>query len=457
MSALSLLFPIAALGCSSPHASSVPPTFQQAEAGPDSWRLIYCGSLLDRPGQDPRSNATLVVKNGRIDAVRHGRLNPSELSAGAADVEIIDLGEHFVLPGMIDCHTHITSEYTRDIRLRRVEESDADSAIRATVYALRTLEAGFTTIRNVGSSGDAIFALRDAIEEGLIPGPRIMAAGESISPSGGHSDGTHGYREDLFDPPGVHEGIADGPMDCRRAVRVQVKRGADLIKLTATGGVLSDTAAGTEQQFFADELEAIVDTAHQLGRRVAAHAHGARGIAAALRAGVDSIEHGSFLNEECIELFNSTGAFLVPTVMAGETVSKRAQDPTYFPPAVSAKAREVGPVMHDMLRRAHEGGVRIAFGTDSGVSEHGRNAEELLLMVSAGMSNADVLVAATVNAAELCGLSTELGSLVPGRVADVIATLGNPLEDMSRLQHVSFVMRGGEVYKGIEYQRELDR
>lgn len=422
---------------------------QEALSPPQSWTILHCGTLLAVPGQPSQRTMTIVIKGGVIDSILPGFADPVDLVelANARAVEVINLADHVVMPGLIDCHTHITGEYTADIRLRRLEETDADAAVRGVVYARRTLEAGFTTIRNVGSSGDAGFALRDAINSGLIPGPRILVAGESISPTGGHSDSTLGYREDIFAIPASMQGIADGPAACRKAVRAQVKRGADVIKLTATGGVLSATAAGTEQQFFDDELYAIVETAHLLGRKVAAHAHGTNGINAALRAGVDSIEHGTFLDDESISLFKKTGAFLVPTILAGKTVAEKARIDGYYPAPVAAKARRVGPVIQDAFARAHRGGVRIAFGTDSGVSAHGDNAREFLLMVEAGMSPADAIVSATINAAELLGLSDTIGTVEPGKAADLIATTGDPLVEISQLQRVVFVMRAGKVYK----------
>ena len=412
-----------------------PPAAQDTE----TW--LRCGTALVVPGEAPRPEVTLVVREGRIAAIREGY---PPLAPGA---RAVDLREAFVLPGLIDCHTHLTHELSRTSRLERVEESDADRAIRAVVYARRTLEAGFTTVRNVGSSGDAIFALRDAIEKGWIPGPRILAAGESLSPTGGHSDETLGYREDLFELPGPALGICDGVAECRKGVRLQVKRGADVIKLVATGGVLSATNAGTEQQFFGDELTAIITTAHSLGRKVAAHAHGTRGILAALHAGVDSIEHGTYLDDEAIALFKETGAYLVPTLLAGQTVVDLAQDEGYFPAVIREKALRVGPVLAASLGRAYRAGVRIAFGTDSGVSRHGENWREFPLLVAAGVSPADALVFATRNAADLLGLD-DVGTLEVGMRADIIALPASPLEEISALGRVSFVMQAGRIVKG---------
>jgi imidazolonepropionase-like amidohydrolase len=407
--------------------------------------LVHCGTLMAIPGEATKSRATLVVRDGDVVEVREGFVTAAQY--GVRNAEVLDLTEMFVMPGMIDCHVHLTGEMSPNARLRAVENSDADAAMDGVVFARRTLEAGFTTVRDVGASGSAIFALRDAINEGKVVGPRVLAAGEAITPTGGHGDGTHGYRDDLFDYPTPFVGVADGPYEARKAVRHQVKRGADVIKLTATGGVLSATAAGTDQQFFEDELEAIVDTAHSLGRNVAAHAHGADGIKAALRAGVDSIEHGSFLDDEAIELFRETGAYLVPTVFAGETVTMLAGREGYLVPSVREKALAVGPGMIDALGRAHRAGVNIAFGTDCGVGPHGQNARELELMVEAGMPPEAVLRSATVNAANLCGLGERVGTLERGKAADFIAVRGSPLEDISVLRSVTVVARNGVVVK----------
>lgn len=407
--------------------------------------LVHCGTLLEVAGKAPKRNATLVVRDGVIDEVRSGFATPAQV--GDPSAQVIDLSTLFVMPGMIDCHVHLTGEMAPDARLRAVQDTDADSALNGVVYARRTLDAGFTTVRDVGASGDAIFALRDAINAKKVVGPRILAAGEAITPTGGHGDGTHGYRDDLFDYPTPFVGVADGPYEARKAVRHQVKRGADLIKLTATGGVLSATAQGTGQQFFEDELAAIVETSHALGRKVAAHAHGADGIKAALRAGVDSIEHGSFLDDEAISLFKEKGAYLVPTVFAGETVANLAKKDGYFVPAVREKALAVGPVMLGALGKAHQAGVKIAFGTDCGVGPHGENGRELELMVEAGMPNAEVIRSATVIAAELCGLESSIGTLERGKVADFIAVEGSPLDDISVLRNVRVVARDGVVVK----------
>jgi imidazolonepropionase-like amidohydrolase len=311
-------------------------------------------------------------------------------------------------------------------------------------YGMRTLRAGFTTIRNVGADRNAIFALRDAINQGIVMGPRIRASGQSITPTGGHGD-RNGFRDDIFPHP--HSGVCDGVAECRRAVRTQIKYGADHIKYVATGGVLSITDTGTGQQFTDEEQIALIEAAHAMGRKVAAHAHGKTGMEAALRAGVDSIEHGSYLDEETADLFVETGAYLVPTLIAGHTVERIATErPDFYPPEVRQKALEVGPVMRNALRIAYEKGVKIAFGTDAGVNDHGTNAYEAVLMHEAGMPERAILISATVNAAELIGLFDFIGTIEATKDADIIAVRENPLEDISTLLEPTFVMaRGNEV------------
>ena len=417
---------------------------------PPRWTVVHCGYLLGVPGQAPLENAIVVIQDDRIQAVVGNRddiaFTPGAVAPGST-VHRVDLRDKWVLPGLIDCHVHITHETSATRRLDRVTKTDAEIALDGTVYARKTLEAGFTTVRDVGALGPAVFDLRDAINAGSVVGPRVLAAGHAITPTGGHGDRTHGFRDGIFDIPGAREGIADGEGGARRAVRAQVKRGADLIKLTATGGVLSNTAAGVERAFFDDELEAIVATAHLLGRKVAAHAHGTSGINAALRAGVDSIEHGTYLDEESISLFKQNGAFLVPTITAGKAVTAFAGVEGYYTAPVMAKARRVGPAIQGAFANAYREGVRIAFGTDAGVFPHGMNALEFTYMVEAGMSPEDAIVSATLHAAELCGLTNEIGTVEVGKVADLIAVASDPREDIEQLLAVGYVMKSGRTIK----------
>ncbi|MAW79704.1 MAG: Xaa-Pro dipeptidase [Parvularcula sp.] len=431
------LFLLAALFC-------LPAGAQAAD-----YAVVHAGRLLAFPGEEARSDQTVIIKDGMVERVAAGFIGQDEIGASADDtVAVHDLKNMFVMPGLIDGHVHILSENNPRARLQRVEMSEADLAIAGAGFAEKTLMAGFTTVRDVGAgSSDAIFALRDGIARGDVPGPRLFASGATISVTGGHGDGTQGYTDEIAEL--LHsKGVCDGVGECRKAVREQVRRGADHIKLTATAGVLSNTAAGLEQQFFDDELKAIMDSAHAMGRKVTAHAHGVNGINAALRAGVDSIEHGTYLDNESIRLFKRTGAYLVPTLLAGATVVEWAEDPTSFLlPPQRAKALQVGPVMHDMAKRAHEGGVKIAFGTDTGVSKHGENAREFALLVSAGMTPMEAIRAATVAGADNLGKSDVLGSIAPGKYGDLVAVEGDPLSDVTELEDIDFVMKEGVVYK----------
>jgi len=314
------------------------------------------------------------------------------------------------------------------------------------VYAKRTLEAGFTTIRNVGADGGADVALKKAINDGLVPGPRIWTARVTLSTTGGHGD-QGGLRPDLWVAPTWMDGIVDSADEARKAVRYQHKYGADLIKITATGGVLSIGDSGDAQQFTDEEMHAIVEAAHLLGMKVAAHAHGKRGIEAAIKAGVDSIEHGTYGDAQSFALYKEHGTYLVPTIIAGKTVAEMATIPGHFHPSVQAKAATIGPLIQDMFRRAYAAGVKIAFGTDSGVSNHGDNAREFTYMVEAGMPPSEAILAATRSAADLLGASDRIGSIQAARFADIIAVAGNPLTDIGELRRVTFVMKGGKVYK----------
>lgn len=409
----------------------------------DQWKIIHAGTLLADAREAPVSEQSVIVRNNQIVEIRPGFVQPGEVS-GTANARVVDLRNAFVMAGLIDSHTHILSQQEPNRREIAVTRTPEFSTLMGYEYGMRTLRAGFTSIRNVGASRNAIFALRDAINQGIVMGPRIRAAGQGITPTGGHGDGG-GFRDDVFPEP--HSGVCDGPTECRKAVRTQVKYGADHIKYVATGGVLSMTATGTEQQFTDESQIALIQAAHAMGRKVAAHAHGKTGMMAALRAGVDSIEHGSYLDEEVADLFVATGAYLVPTLIAGHTVERIASErPDFYPPEIRQKALEVGPIMRNALRIAHERGVKIAFGTDAGVNDHGTNAYEAVLMHNAGMPERDILISATVNAADLMGILDFAGTLEPGKDADIVAYRGNPLSDIAALMTPAFVMaRGNEV------------
>lgn len=415
-----------------------------AEPASEQVLIVHAGSLLAVPGEPPRERQSVIVRDGLIAEIRHGFVAAGEVESSGS-VEIVDLSNQFVLPGLTDLHTHITGELGPHSKLAAVTLSPVDHALDGVVFLRRTLEAGFTTIRNTGGDPEVMFALRRGVAAGKIAGPRIFAAGAAVANTGGHAD-SHGYLEEILELF-QSSGVCDGADDCRRAVRAQIKRGSDWIKITATGGVLSETAAGVGQQLFADELEAIVETAALMGRKVAAHAHGTDGINAALEAGVATIEHGTYSDQASFALFRQTGAFLVPTILAGATVAQMARESDFMPPPIRKKALEVGPKMIEMVRAAHEAGVRIAFGTDSGVSRHGDNAREFGLMVEAGMSPMEAIAAATVVAAEVLGVTAEQGTIEPGKRADLIATSGSPLDDVGELMAVRFVMKEGEIYK----------
>ena len=392
--------------------------------------FVEAGRLLADPSNGVvQRGKTLVIRGNQVVEVRDGFVGDP------AQGQVIDLRTAFVLPGLIDSHVHLTGQQNPNSRLEEVTLSDADQAMVGARYARRTLMAGFTTVADLGAGNQAIFALRNAVRNGDVPGPRIIAAGSSVSIHGGHGD-INGFRDDVMHLLSS-ESICSGVDDCMRAVRTQVRAGADIIKITATGGVLSNTAAGLGQQFSDPELTAIVDSAHRMGRQVTAHAHGVDGINAFLRAGGDSIEHGTYLDDQSIRLFKANGAWLVPTLLAGDFVARIASGPNnFFTPAQTAKALEAGPKMLDMARRAHEGGVRIAFGTDSGVSAHGDNAQEFALLVRAGLTPLEAIQAATVGAAEHLRISSEAGKIAPGMPADIVAVSGDPLTDVTELERM---------------------
>lgn len=408
-------------------------------------RVIYAGTMLAGVDLAVTKKQTIIIKDGKITKIESGY--PSLAALKLPNAEVIDLKNQFVMPGLIDMHVHVTFERDANANPHRfLTEYDADYALRSLKYLQRTLKAGFTTVRDLGSSYKVIFPLQRGVMRGDIVGPRIFAAGDTITPTGGHAD-LHGYRKDITDVLGGGLGVCDGADDCRRAVREVIKSGADVIKITATGGVLSNTAAGVNQQLSDDELAAIVDTAHHLGRKVTAHAHGTAGVKAALSAGVDSIEHGSYLDKEAIKLFKKSGAYLVPTLLAGATVSKEVLSNPNMPQAIADKVREVTPKMQSSFKLALKNNVNIAFGTDSGVSRHGLNADEFSLMVKYGMTTKQAIKSATVDAALLLAQQDSLGDLSVGKQADIISVENSPLDNINELKNVQFVMKAGQVYK----------
>ncbi len=410
----------------------------------DKVQIIHAGTLLAVPGEKPLKEQTVLIKNGMVESVQSGYISAQKL--GYEGSEITDLKNKFVLPGFIDMHTHVTGE--RDPNANPHEwttQNDQDLAYKSIPYLERTLQAGFTTVRNLGADAELIGAIQRATDKGLIAGPRIVYSGGAISATGGHGD-SHGYRTDIL-ALDDNVGICNGADDCRRAVRARVKQGAGVIKITATGGVLSNTAAGLSQQLTDEEMKSIVEAANSLGRKVAAHAHAADGINAALRAGVSSIDHGSYLDDESVKLFLENDAWLVPTLLAGISVRDELAVNDQIPPAIVDKINTVVPVVEASFKRALNGGVNIAFGTDSGVSKHGENAREFEIMVKYGMKEDHAIKSATLNAAELLGMENQLGSIEKGKYADIIAVDNNPLENISELKTITFVMKNGVIYK----------
>ncbi|MEW6991687.1 amidohydrolase family protein [Colwelliaceae bacterium 6441] len=405
-------------------------------------QVIHAGELLAVPGQAPLKKQTVVIVDGKISDIKKGFVAAKSIDK---DATLVDLSKSFVMPGLMDMHVHLQGELGPKNDSNKLRLSDADLVVKSAYFAKKTLMAGFTTVRDLGGSPEESFALRDGIKRGWIQGPRIFAAGSNVAVTGGHGD-VDGMSPDLLE---MHTAktICDGPYDCRRATRRAIKFGADVIKITSTGGVLSDTDTGTGQQMADDELREVVNAAHVLGRKVASHAHAADGINAALRAGVDSIEHGSYANEESIKLFKQTGAYLVPTLMAGDTVVALAKNTNFMSPAISAKAIRVGGDMIENFKRSYQSGVKIAYGTDSGVSKHGNNGKEAVLMYQAGMTVQDILKSATIHSADLIGQSKNLGTIEVGKMADIIATHKSPLTDISELLDVDFVMKSGDVVK----------
>jgi imidazolonepropionase-like amidohydrolase len=404
--------------------------------------LVYCGKLIDPKAGQVLTEMSIIVTGNTVTAVEKGYI------PAAAGDKVIDLKNLTVMPGLIDSHVHLEDQFSANSQLRGFTMNESDIAFQSTVYAKTTLMAGFTTVRDVGGTGVNI-ALRNAINKGLVAGPHVYTAGKIISSTGGHGDPTHGFREGLYTEPSDIETVADGKDACIKAVRQMYKEGADLIKITASGGVLSLEKDGSGAQFSDEELTAIVQTAKDYGMRVAAHAHGAEAIKRAIRAGVTSIEHGTFMDDEAIALFKKYGTWYVPTIIAGKSVADSAKIPGYFPAVIAGKALAVGPIIQGTFAKAYKAGVKIAFGTDAGVYAHGKNWMEFVYMSEAGMPPLEAIKCATVNAAELIGISDKAGTLEPGKWADIVAVEGDPVQDMHVMGQVRFVMKEGVVYKRV--------
>ena len=403
--------------------------------------VIHAGRLIDGVSGQPRNQVSILVHDDRITDVQPGFVTP----AGAG---VIDLSHSTVLPGMIDCHVHVTGQFDGGNPIaEQVTETRFDAAVKSTAYARATLLAGFTSVRDVGADTDIIVALKKQIAKGIVPGPRLWVSGAPLGPTGGHADQSTGLDPELSDPVWSHT-IIDSPEDARKAVREHKKLGTDLIKIMPSGGVLSVNDDPNRQLMADDEIKAVIDTAHALGMKVAAHAHGKRAIDAAVRLGVDSIEHGSFADAESYKLMKEHGTYLVPTLLVAQTVYDVAKaHPEQLNPSSAQKALMVAPRVRQNLHDAYEAGVKIAFGTDQGLAPHGTNAKEFALMVAAGMTPMDAIIAATGSAADLIGDTQDIGSVRAGRYADIVAVDGDPLADVHTLEHVQFVMKGGTVYK----------
>lgn len=402
--------------------------------------ILHCGKLIDVKNKAVLENMSVIIEGNKIVDVKQGYVQ-----ARPAD-KLIDLKNRTVMPGLMDMHVHLEGETKRGAVTDRFTMNPQDIAFESVKYANVTLLGGFTTVRDLGGSGVNV-SLRNAINKGLITGPRIYTAGKSIATTGGHADPTNGYRKNLMGDPGPNEGVINGADDARKAVRQRYKDGADLIKITATAGVLSQAKDALGAQFTEEELKAIVETAKDYGFKVAAHAHGPEGMKRAIRAGVTSIEHGTYMDDEAIELFIKYGTWYVPTIIAGKSTADSARMPGYYSDIVTPKALVVGPRIQATFTKAYKAGVKIAFGTDAGVYAHGKNWKEFVYMVEGGMPAIETIRSATYNTAELLGISDILGVIEKGKLADIIAVDGDPVKDISVMEKVIFVMKDGVLYK----------
>jgi len=435
-----------ALALSVAIAALAPAAIQPAraqEAPASTLTVLHCPAMLDVVAGRMLGASTVVIDGQRIREVVAG-------TVARPGATVVDLpAGQTCLPGLIDSHVHLTMQFSPTSYSDKFRWNAADYAIRSTVYAKTTLLAGFTTVRNVADNDYDSVALRNAINAGVVPGPRIFTAGTAIGSTGGHADPTNGFRADLAGDPGPNVGIINSPEDAWKAVREHYKNGADLIKIMPSGGVLDEGASADNAQMTIPEIQAIVAAAHDYGFTVAAHAHGAEAIRRAILGGVDSIEHGTYMDDADMKLAKEHGTWLVPTIIAGKYVMEMAAKPGYFPPQVAAKAMQVGPVIQATAGRAYKAGVKIAFGTDAAVYPHGQNAKEFGYMVEAGMPPLFTIQAATTHAAELLKRDKDLGSIEAGKFADVVAVPGNPLDDIRLMMKVDFVMKAGVVYKAL--------
>ncbi|MFV0248766.1 MAG: amidohydrolase family protein [Tenacibaculum sp.] len=402
---------------------------------------LYCGKLFDTKSGKIKAKQTVIVKNNKILDVLDGYISPEQQSD-----KIINLKNQVVMPGLIDMHVHIELEFDAKTRLNRYVLNEADIAFNSVGFAKVTLLNGFTTVRDLGGTGVNI-SIRKAIESGKILGPRILTAGKSLATTGGHADPTNGSSRTLIGNPGPKEGVVNSVEEAKKAVRQRYKNGADCIKITATGGVLSVAKSGDNPQFTLEEIKAICQTANDYGMHVAAHAHGDLGMQRAILAGVKTIEHGTYMSEQTIELMKKHNVYLVPTITASKEVEKKAKLKGFYPEVVVPKALKVGPQIINTFTKAYKKGVKIAFGTDAGVFIHGENAKEFSYMVQAGMPPVKAIQSATVVNAKILNMENEIGQIKKGFFADIIAVSQNPIENISTLEKVVFVMKNGKVYK----------
>lgn len=402
---------------------------------------IQCGKLIDTKNGRVLTNKTIVISGKIIKSVEDGYINPTQPSD-----KVIDLKTKTVMPGWIDMHVHLEEQTNPNAYLEEFTLNDADIAYNAEVFGKTTLMAGFTTVRDLGGTGVNV-SLRNAINAGKVIGPRIFTAEKALASTGGHADPTNGYRKDLMGNPGPKEGVVNSLEDARQAVRQRYKNGADWIKITATGGVLSVAKSAGNPQFTQEEIEVIVSTAKDYGMKVAAHAHGDEGMRRAILGGVKTIEHGTEMSDATMDLMIKNNCYLVPTITAGKTVEENAKKPNYYPAIVVPKALSIGPRIQGTFAKAYKKGVSIAFGTDAGVFQHGLNAREFVYMTEAGMPIMKALQAATITNAMLLDMDKQIGSIETGFLADIIATNGDPTQDITTVNNVVFVMKDGVIYK----------